>query len=250
MTLFDVMGLVSTVALTLPIIMIFATGLAGYKSFPALVIYYVVVAAYNMFTQGYIHADETFTHYFGIANNLMDAPLMVTFLSYFSATTACKKKMQKAVFAFIGFEIIVIAIFGISLKAMTIIMGPGIVMVLAFCLPFFVKSTKITIVNQKAMGKAMMTASLLFAYGCYSIIYIMYYLFNSQDVQNTFLVYFFVSTFSSILMASGIVVERQRVKKLSELQIVRKELSELYAQEKTANPLKPAVFDFDKEQWN
>lgn len=250
MTLFDVMGLVSTMALSLPILTIIAMGLTGYRSFPALLAYYIVVASYNMLTQGYIKANDNFTHYFGIANNLLDAPLMVTFLSYFSATALAKKRMRIAVIAFIAFELVIISLFGITVKGMTIIMGPGIVLVLSFCLPYFVRLTKITIVNQKAMGKAMMVASLLFAYGCYSIIYVMYYLLDSKDVQNTFLVYFFASTFSTLLMSAGIIVERKRIRKLSELKIVRKELSELYAEDKMATPLRPAIFDYDKEQWN
>jgi hypothetical protein len=128
-------------------------------------------------------------------------------------------------------------------------MGPGILLVMVLCVGFFVRQIKIAITMHKASGKAIITASLLFGYGCYSIIYIMYYIMESKDVENTFLVYFFVSTFSSLLMTIGIYVEHKRVRKLSELKLVRKELSALYGEEKTA-PLRPAGFDFDKEQWN
>jgi hypothetical protein len=51
-------------------------------------------------------------------------------------------------------------------------------------------------------------------------------------------------------MCAGIIVERKRVKKLSELKVVRKELSEVYKQDKKASPLRPALFDFDKDLWN
>jgi hypothetical protein len=175
---------------------------------------------------------------------------MLTFLTYFGTSAALKYRMRLLVAAFVLFEVVIVSLYGFSFKAITIVMGPGILLVLAFALPFFVRLTKITITHQKATGKAMITASLLFAYGCYSIIYIMYYLMDFRDVQNTFLVYFFVSTFSSLLMSGGIIVERKRVKKLSELMVVRKELSELYKQDKKASPLRPAIFDFDKDLWN
>ena len=246
----DVMGLISTVALSLPIITIIATGLAGYRTFPALVIYYTIVAGYNLLTEGYVTASENFTHYYGIANNLLDAPLMLTFLIYFSTSPVLKKRMRLLTAAFVVFEIIIISIYGFTFEAITIVMGPGIFLVLAFSLPFFVRQAKISITHHKAAGKAMISASLLFGYGCYSIIYIMYYLMDIRDVQNTFLVYFFVSTFSSLLMSAGIVIEQKRIKKLSELKVVRKELSELYSKDKTAGPLRPAVFDYDKDQWN
>jgi hypothetical protein len=250
MTWNAVMGLISTIALSLPILILIATKLAGYKSFPALLAYYAIVVGYNLLTEGYIHAAPGFIGSFGITNNLLDAPLMLTFLAYFSTTSVLKQRMKILVAAFVAFEIIVIAIFGFSLQTLKIVMGPGLLLVLAFCLPFFVRYAKTTVIHQKTTGKAMITAAILFAYGCYSIIYVMYYLMDSKDTQNAFLVYFFVSTFSSILLGAGIFVESKRVKKLSELKVVRKELSELYPNDKMAAPLRPAIFDFDKEQWN
>jgi hypothetical protein len=246
----DVMGLVSTVSLSLPILTMIAMGLAGYRSFPALVIYYAIVVFYNLLQLDYVHADKGFIFYFGITNNLLDAPLMLLFLSYFSPTTHLKKRMDLLVGIFVAFEIAVLITFGFTVKAITIIMAPGFLLILGFCIPFFVRQTKITISHHKAMGKAMITASLLFAYGCYTIIYVMYYLMDVRNEEDTFLVYFFITTLSSLLMSAGIIIERKRIKKLSELKVVRKELSELYANEKTAAPLKAAVFDFDKEQWN
>jgi len=246
----DVMGLVSTVALSLPIITMLATGVAGYRSFPALVIYFAMVTLYNLLTEGYISATDDFTHYYGICNNLLDAPLMLYFLTYFGTATDFKKRMKLLILGFIVFEAITVFYYGFTVRSITIIMGPGISLVLTFCLIFFVRQAKISITHHKAAGKAMITASQLFAYGCYSIIYIMYYLLDIRDVQNTFLVYFFVSTFSALLMSAGIIIERKRVKRLSELKVVRRELSELYSQEKKASPLRPAIFDFDKDLWN
>jgi hypothetical protein len=79
----------------------------------------------------------------------------------------------------------------------------------------------------------------------------MYYVFKTPYVADTFLVYFLVSTLSSLLMCTGIIIERKRVQKLNELLQTRKELSELYKEEtKTAAPLRTAMLDFDKDQWN
>ncbi len=244
------MGLVSTVALILPIFTIFAMGLAGYRTFPALVIYYAMSGIYNLLTEGYLPASDDFTHYFGVTNNLLDTPLMLLFLTYLSPSQLLKKRMRILVAVFLVFEAVVVSVYGFGVESVTVILGPGILLVLTFSIPFFIRLTRITITHYKATGKAMMAASILFGYGCFSIIYIMYYLLEIRDVQNTFLVYFMVSTFSSLLMSVGIILERKRVKKLSELKVVRKELSEVYRNEKAANPLRPAAFDFDKDLWN
>ncbi|HEX7844394.1 MAG TPA: hypothetical protein VF476_01265 [Chitinophagaceae bacterium] len=250
MTWNTVMGLVSTVALSLPILTMIACRLAGYRSFPFLIAYYAIVAGYNMLTEGYINAPENFTYYFGLANNLLDAPLMLLFLTYFSTSTLLTKRMRILAIIFLVFEIVVLSIYGFNIEAITIIMGPGLLLVLSFSAVFFVRQTRITIMHQKAAGKAIMASSLIFCYCCYSIIYMMYYVFQMQHEEDTFLIYFLVTTFSALLMSTGIFVERRRVQKLNELRITRRELSELYKEKKTAVQIRTASFDYDKEQWS
>ena len=246
----NVMGLVSTVALSLPLLAMIATRLMGYRSFPALFAYYVIVVFYNMLTVGYINAHEDFIFYFGIANNILDAPLMLLFLTYFSTSHLLTRRMRAIAFLFIAYEAIILSIYGFSIDAITIIIGPGLLLVLGFGAIFFFRQTRITVMHQKAAGKAFMISALLFAYGCYSIIYMMYYVFKVQHEADTFLIYFLVSTLSAILMSTGILVEKRRVQKLNELKVTRKELSELYKDKKTAIQLKKAAFDYDKDQWN
>ncbi len=250
MTWNSAMGLISTIALFLPIFFILAFRLGGYRTFPALVCYYIIVFSYNLMTEGYIKASPDTIHYWSICNNLLDAPLMLLFLTYFSTSPALTKKIKISIVLIIGFEITVVLLKGFTTDAITITLGPALVTVVLFCTTFFIRQTKITIKHQKATGKAIIAASLLFAYGCYTIIYLMYYVFKTPHVADTFLIYFLVSTFSSLLMCAGIILERKRVKKLNELQQTRKELSDIYKDTKTAAPLRTAMLDFDKDQWN
>ncbi len=251
MTWNSVMGLISSIALFLPIFFILVFRLGGYRTFPALLSYYAIVFAYNLLTQGYIITNTETIRYWSICNNLLDAPLMLTFLTYFSTSPAFTKKMRITICSVIGFEIAIILLKGYTTEAITIILGPALLTVVFFCAYFFIRQTKITITHHKGMGKAIIAASLLFAYGCYTIIYLMYYVFKTPYVADTFLVYFLVATFSSLLMCAGIIIERKRVQKLNELLQTRKELSELYKEEtKTATPLRTAMLDFDKDQWS
>jgi hypothetical protein len=254
MTLNSVMGLISSVALFLPVVLILALRLGRYRSFPALLIYYILVFIYNLFTENYINVNEDFVRYWGLSNNLLDAPLMLFFLTYFSPSPALTKQMRILIVLLLVFDAIVIALRGFNINSLTIIMAPGLLIVFAFCLYFFVRQSKITIMHRKATGKALIAASLLFAYGCYGILYLLYYVFNKarliSSVEDTFLVYFLVTIFSSIIICTGIILERKRVQKLNELKITRKELSMMYKETKPGNPLKTAMLDFDKEQWN
>ena len=245
------MGFVSSLALFLPIFFILLFRMGNYKSFPALVAYYTIVFVYNLLTEGYISVNSNVIDKWNICNNLLDAPLMLLFLTYFSTSAVFTRKMKISILVVILFELCVLLTIGFNKKAVTIFLGPALLFVFAFCLHFFVRQTKIAIMHHKGTGKAVIAASLLFAYGCYTIIYLMYYVFKTSHVADTFLVYFLVVTFSSLLLCAGIIIERKRVQKLNELKITRKELSAFYPSEtKTAAPLRTAMLDFDKDQWN
>ena len=92
MTLFNLMGLVSTAALALPLILLIVTKLAWYRSFPALFFYYLFVLSFNFLLLGYIRVDGNFRYYLGVTCNLVDTPLMLSFLLYFSKTIAFRKR--------------------------------------------------------------------------------------------------------------------------------------------------------------
>ena len=253
MTWNSVMGLISSVALFLPVIFILILRLGTYRSFPALLVYYFLVFVYNLFTENYVHVSSEFERNWGLTNNLLDAPLMLFFLTYFSPSSRMTRRMRILIIALIVFDAFVIALRGYNVRSLTIIMAPGLISVLAFCLYFFVRQTKITIMHRKSSGKAVIAAALLFAYGCYGIIYLMYYVFNRiivNSIDDTFLVYFLVTTFSSIFICVGIVMERKRVQKLNELKVTRKELSIVYKESQPTPTGKAAMLDFDRDQWN
>jgi len=245
------MGLISSIALFTPILFILVLRLGAYKTFPALLIYYAGVFIYNLMTEGYIQVNADVIHYWGLTNNLTDVPLLLTFLIYFSTSPAFTRRIKGVTYAFILFEAIVVLIVGYNVKAVTIILGPGIIIAISFCLLFFIRQTKITILHHKAAGKALMAASLLFAYGCYGIIYLIYYIFKTQHVADTFLIYFLVVTISSFLISAGIIVEQKRIRRLNEMKLTRRELSNIYAEDqKPAAQTRTVILDFDRDQWN
>lgn len=251
MNLNSTMGLVSSVALFLPVFLILILRLGTYKTFPALLVYYFIVFIYNLFTEGYLPVDARLEHYWGLSNNLLDTPLMLIFLTYFSTAASFTKKMRILIGAFILFEAVVVLIRGYNVDAITIVLGPGIVLVLVFSIIFFIRHTKITILHRKATGKALIAAALLFAYGCYGIIYLMYYVIKTTFVADTFLIYFIVTTISSLLICTGIISEQKRIRRLNELKLTRRELSDIYNSEKKTVPLgRTVLLDFDREQWN
>lgn len=255
-----IMGLVSSFALTGPILLILVLGLARYRSFPVLLIYYCSVLAYNLITEHYIPVSSTVEYNWGLINNLADAPMLILFLTYFSPTKVFKQRLKLVAASFVLYEAVVLTVVGFNFDAITIIIGPGLLIICGLCLFFFIRHTKQAIEKRKATGKALIVTALLFGYGCYFIIYLLYYVFkaqndangqpNEQYVNDTFLVFFIATTLSAFLMSIGLIVEQTRIRKLKELMVTRKELSSLYTETKRAVPLRTAMLDFDRELWN
>lgn len=252
MSVFKLLGLISTIALFLPILVMLITQLGWYRSFPSLFAYYFFIVLYNIAILGYVPIPKNWNLYLGIANNLLDAPLMLLFLSYFSWTPSIKKRLQFVLGGFILYELVILFIFGYSRIASTIIAGPGLVVVFLVSLLFFIHQIKITVVYHKAAGKALIVSSLLFAYVGYMYTYVVFYFLNETYRQDAHLVYFLVASASSISLSIGVLMEKKRVRQLSELKITRQELKAIYAgnEKKTTSSLENIVFNFDKKQWN
>lgn len=252
MNLFKLLGLISTFALLVPLVMLLATRLTFYKSFPFLFVYYLILFTFNLLVLQYIQIPVDFKRYHGILNNLLDAPLMMGFLMYFCRTPQLKKTLKFALIGFLLFEVCVLVLYGYSRQASVIISGPGLLLVSVFALLFFIHQVKIAVVYHKAAGKALIIASVLFAYIGFTYVYVVFYFLNKSYQQDAHIVFFLITIFSSISISIGIGLERKRVRQLTELKTTREELKQLYAgqQKQTTTPLEAIVFKFDKKQWN
>lgn len=253
MTLFSVLGLISTIAMSLPIVLLLVLRLSFYKSFPALLFYYLFIFSYNFLNLGYIKVDRDITFYHGTLSNLLDAPLILLFLTYFSRTALFRKKLVIATVAFVAFEIVVLIIYGFTIKATTVILAPGLLTVLALSIIFFIHQVKIAVVYHKAFGKAIMIASILFAYAGYSFVYAVYYLIETPYKSDANIIFYLITILTSLSMAIGIYAEQKRVKQLAELQTTREELKAIYGEEETKTatpPIEATIFKFDNEQLN
>jgi hypothetical protein len=238
----QIMGYITTVTLVLPVALILSLGLYKNRCLAFLMIYYASTLLYNLMTEKIIDLPQAYVKGYGIFNNLADVPLALLYMLYFTKSAALRKKIHIGIIAFSVFEIFTVIFFGFTKDAITIIMGPGILLIVTLSFIFFIEQIKDVIQFGKGSGKALMSASTLFLYGCFFIIYIFWYVLRTQNIPDAFLVYFFVVTLSSILMAIGLIVEKQRFKMLDELKTTRKELSMLYPNEKIIFPKEAAGF--------
>jgi hypothetical protein len=233
----DAIGLLSTIALFAPVCVILITKLIRYKQYLPLFIWCVLAFGFNLMTEHLVSVPKTIERYYGIIYNLTDMPLILSFLIFQVASSVQIKTMKILLIAYILFEIVLIAMFGITIKTITITMGPGLLMVFGYSLYYFVYTVKRSFVHTKFIGKAIIASALSFAYGCFIIIYIMYYVIALPDLANLLLIYYFITIIYCGILSVGLYIESKRKKKLYELLVTRRELMSFFSDEKKpANP--------------
>ena len=159
-------------------------------------------------------------------------PLMLGFLLFQIPSSAQRKRIKILLGAFIVFEIVLIFMYGITVKTITLTMGPGLAIVFGYSLYYFVYTVKRSFIHDKFVGKAIIASALTFAYGCFIILYLMHYVLNLKDLSNLFLVYYFVTIIYCLILSVGLNIEGKRKRKLHELLITRKELMSFFSDEK------------------
>ena len=241
MSLNSTLGIISSVVLFIPAILILIFRLVTNRSFLALSAYYLVSGIYNLISQNVLNTPLWFARPLGIAVNLLDAPLMLMFLTFFSTSPTMTKRITWSIFIFFAFEAIVLLVDGFSVNAVRVIFGPEIAIIIALSFLFFQRNVRLAITNSKSLGKAIMTSSVLLSYTIFTVVYVFYYLIKNQQYRkDAELVYYLISILSALLMSAGIIIENKRLKKLDELKNTRKELATIYG--KTAGLNKDADF--------
>jgi hypothetical protein len=233
MKLESTLGALSSFALLVPVFLILYFKLYKHRSFLALAVYYFLSATFNLAQQQIIPIPDKINFYFGVVNNLTDGPLMLIFLCWFSFSPRITKRIWMIIYGFLAFEAVVLAFLGFTVKTIKVTLGPDIIIVLAFTTIFFIRQIKLTVTQQKGLGKTFMICAVLFAYTLFGLIYLFYYLLETPYITDTMIVYHLVSLFSAGVMTAGIRIEVNRLRKIKELKHTRKELAALYGQKDT-----------------
>jgi hypothetical protein len=131
---------------------------------------------------------------------------------------------------FLAYEIVIAFVFGLTVKAIIYIMGPGLIVILLYAFYLFIRQVKFSIMNGKNVGRTLMLASIFFAYGSYTLIYFFYYILRTPYKSDTLLLYFISSMVASVLMAIGLHMMRKRMKELRDIRITRRELASFFGE--------------------
>lgn len=142
----------------------------------------------------------------------------------------CSEKWKQRVIittiiCFVAYELLILFQYQLHPNSSKYIMGPGIILLLLYSLYLFMINIKNTIVQGKGAGKTLMITSILFAYGCYFIVYVFAYIQKTSEKTDVFIIYYLASIIFSLLMSAGLIWVKKRLRQIKEVQTTRKELN-------------------------
>ena len=231
----SLLGIISSIGLFVPVALILVLKLFSNRSFLALATCYFIVGVQNLMRQSVFDIPRVIYQSMSLVDNILEVPLMLLFLTFFSTSALMTKRIKTCIYIFLGFEAIILLVFGFNVKAIRIILAPDIALIVAISFSFFIRYVRLSVSNTKSLGKAVMAPSVFISYVLFSIVYVFYYLIKNQQYRvDAELIYYLVSILSAILMSIGILIENKRFKKLDELRHTRKELATIYGEKKVA----------------
>ena len=216
----SLLGIISSIALFLPVALVIILKLFSNRSFLALAICYFIVGAQNLMRQSVFGVPKWIYQSMSLVDNILDAPLMLLFLTFFSTSALMTKRIRTCIYFFLGFEAIILVVFGFNVKAIRIILAPDIALVVAISFSFFLRYVRLSVSHPKNTGKAVMASAVFISYVIFSMVFIFYYLVKNERYHvDAELIYYLVSILSAVLMAMGILSKIRDSKSLTNYDI-------------------------------
>ena len=224
----SILGTSSCFLLLLTIVLLLINFKEGRYHFLALAFYLSQITFLNLDSSNAIRIPDSIREVVVFCHSVLELPMMLVFFLYF----AKEKRMRKLIFyiigAFLVFDMVMYFIKGMT-PSLTIIIGPGLMIITAFGFYLFVDSLKLAISKRKKTGKAFLTGASVFAYLCFTLIYILYYIMESEYVNDIYAIYYSTYIIFTVFLIIGLLLiisgkrHAEKLKKMPAKKGIRKE---------------------------
>lgn len=169
-----------------------------------------------------LHSDTV--KFAGFMVNLFETPLMLSSLLFFCPVKGKHIRIQLMTAAFMCYELIVLAIFKLSEETLILIIGPGLILVLAYASVLFLRQIKVAVRHGKNSGRTIMLAGLLFTYFCLLLIYYFNYVQHTPFKEDVNLLYSITLIIGCLAVSAGLSMARKRLVEYKHANQTREEL--------------------------
>jgi F0F1-type ATP synthase assembly protein I len=202
----NIAGIISLSLLVIAAVLLLINFREGRYSFLALAFYLAQIVFLDLISTKVIPLGELTTFYIGTVNNLLDAPLILVFLLYFSKSRRTNKLILFSIGTLLLYDITLYFIMGLTNQFLTFVIGPGLFIVTAFAFYFFVDRLKAAMYHRKEVGKAFISGGLVFTYACFLFIYLMFYVLQSDHLMDIYMIYHITYIVLAVSLILGIAI--------------------------------------------
>jgi len=218
-----ILGAGSIVLMLIAVILLLSNFKEGRFYFLALAFYLLQVTFLNLDSTRVfvipdaVRGDIVFFH------SILELPTLIVFFLYFAEDQKMRKLIFYTIGAYILFDLIVCLFLGLTDPALTIIIGPGLALITGFSFYFFVEHLKLAISKRMETGKAFLTGATVFAYLCFTLIYILYYLMQSQYINDIYAIYYSTYIIFAVFLITGLLLIMSAKRQKAKSQPIKKE---------------------------
>jgi len=191
---------ITMVFLLLPLLAIIYKRKHWHNSFLSLLICLLLLVFTSLISSGIIAVSEETIFTVNTISALIQPPLVLLFMTYFTNQEQVKKSMRFTVTILLITGILILTRGDFQDIANPVILGLGLLLVNIFSFYFLILQIKASVTLRGETGKAFIVSGIVFAYSCYSFIFVVNYFFNSNNRQDLFTL-FEISTFIFAFLA-------------------------------------------------
>jgi hypothetical protein len=181
-----------------------------HPSMVALLIYSAQFFFFSLVTNGYLDLPGTDESLLSFSHIVFDLPLILLFSQYFTEDAAVKAKIRYGLLGWLAMGVLITAVNGLSSRTIALLMGPGLLLADIVCMGFFLHFIKSAIHDRSDTGKAFMVGSLVFLYGCFSLMFFLQFILHAAKDMEIYFLFQVSSIIASLLMTIGILINRKR----------------------------------------
>ncbi len=138
--------------------------------------------------------------------NILDTPVLLLLFFYAASGKRTKTHILRSMLVFVALEAVLLSWKGYTFATSTMIIGAGLLIVLAYCVAGLVQYMKSMEHTPFENSMVFVYAALLFAYGSFAMIYIFTHLHRGDfiDKKDSFLLYYISLLLAALITTMGL----------------------------------------------
>jgi len=197
--------LISALIVLLPVAIIFIKQKGSNRYFLSLAAANMMFFISTSLLNNYVALPEKTSVWISMLANVLQAPLTLIFLLYFTENNKITKGIKNSLAAILGISVVAIGITSFNEQTTLSLMTLGTIPVFLFGSVLFIQHVKSSVYHQKGTNKAFILSAIVFAYGSYMLLLTLNVISpekHSSDIRSLFgLITIISAAFASISIA-------------------------------------------------